>query len=237
MIIRILICLVVTIAYSLQLKGQDSPEDKNYTDIGLYGDIGYNIADFEEINKKFSALNYTRISDRVMSFSLGLNLRFPGKRAFYTFEFGGIRSSEQSSSSVTALRSLNNRISVNYDIIRKPKYRIYPGIGLGWIYTTLILYIDNDSIYTVQDGFISLKNQKIINTEDLLMDIGFGAKFNTCFFTKKNNCPDNFFIGLRTGYYIPVINTKWKLNDINGLPDNMKINPGGIYLKLTLDFF
>lgn len=167
-------------------------------------------------------------------FAGGGYFHFQWKRGIFEFGSHGVNAFEQSGTLYkTQLEQSVFTFKGGYALINKPRFRLYPLVGIGAVGTNLkIANNQNLNLGTV----LSTPFQEItLNHIALAGDVALGADYRFKGWRPKGNTDRevSFILGARTGYFISAANNKWRYSggDINGGPS---YGPSGFYAQVTV---
>ncbi len=185
--------------------------------------------EFNNLNKTLTDNGYAAIEQ--LNFATGGGFSTSDKKLITQFDFYTYDQSKKNlQNATTFIKGYGVGSMLGYYILSKEKFKVYPFAGITYTWTSVKLTQEIPTKTQFNNYINSPANQLEITNNNFTSNIG--VQFNFTPKVKKDDT-DRFIIGLKTGYYMPLLKSMWFMNDTE-LENSPKINPGGFYASIVL---
>ncbi|MCW8897274.1 MAG: hypothetical protein OQJ96_04785 [Flavobacteriales bacterium] len=192
--------------------------------------IGMESQKYDNLNKVFSDNGIATLSENSLSLGGGYYQLFGKSNIVNMYDFSVYQQSTSNQNNTTKLKGTGFDVMLGYAFVNESKIQLvaYGGLGYTWLNTKILTEIPNN---TTVNGFLSgTANQYEMAADYFLANFGGQATFSP---TIDKKTGDKLIIGIKTGYIIPVTETKWTTDNTN-LKEGPKIDAGKFYLRFII---
>ncbi|MCC7332726.1 MAG: hypothetical protein IT232_08975 [Flavobacteriales bacterium] len=192
--------------------------------------IGMESQKYDNLNKVFSDNGIATLSENSLSLGGGYYQLFGKSNIVNMYDFSVYQQTASNQNNTTKLKGTGLDIMLGYVIINENKIQLftYGGIGYTWLNTKILTEISNN---TTVNGFLTgSANQYEMAADYFLANFGGQATYSP---TIDKKTGEKLMIGIKSGYAIPITETKWTTDNTN-LKDGPKIDAGKFYLRLVI---
>jgi hypothetical protein len=192
------------VAWQIGLAQNDSTKRKHI--IGFYSQANTVYGDLAKINDVIMPLGYPELRDSYAGVSIGYSLRRSTRKSYINVGFSYLTSTRSGQTDLAAtkdgaLKNWEVHVRANYDLIKHPKWLIYPYLGEGLGYGEFTLYdnITRQSFATSVANF-SGPTTKTWSSIYVYINTGMGIerKFRVWVY--------DFYVGVSGGYRLSTSN-------------------------------
>tara|TARA_R110001592_G_scaffold357337_2_gene660255 strand:- start:2024 stop:2725 length:702 start_codon:yes stop_codon:yes gene_type:complete len=192
--------------------------------------IGMESQKYDNLNKVFSDNGIAILSENSLSFGGGYYQLFGKSNIVNIYDFSIYQQTTSNQNNTTKLKGTGLDAMLGYAFVNKTKIQLmaYGGLGYTWLNTKIIAKTPNNT--TVNNFLSGAANQYVMAADYYLANFGGQATYSP---TIDKETGDKLIIGIKSGYSMPVSETKWKTENTN-LKDGPEIDAGKFYLRLII---
>lgn len=219
--------LVFVVAGLGSLEARQQPE-KDSTKMVMNSYFGFILRpiDFGAYNAQANALGYPSFPSELGGFTLNFRTQKEGKRlsGLSSFSFFSPFSSSNNGVFTSSFRGFGFHFALGYDLIQTAKVRLYPTVGVGFVYLVL-QNSPNANLATLYGGNPPRGNQLASWQANPMVQLNVDWKIG-----KK------WGLNAAAGYSIPDFTASWRNGaaKIDGFPT---LNLNGIYSQIGMVFY
>lgn len=192
--------------------------------------IGVETQKYDNLNTILLDNGIATLSENSLSLGGGYYQLFGKSNIVNIYDFSIYQQTASTQNNTTKLKGTGFDVMLGYAFVNKTKIQLvaYGGLGYTWLNTKILTDIPNN---TTVNGFLSgTANQYEMAADYFLANFGGQATFSP---TIDKETGDKLIIGIKTGYSIPVTETKWNTDNTN-LKDGPEIDAGKFYLRFII---
>lgn len=192
--------------------------------------VGMESQKYDNLNTIFSDNGIATLNENSLSLGGGFYQLFSKSNIINIYDFSVYQQAASNQNKTTKLKGTGFDVMLGYTFINETKIQFfaYGGIGYTWLNTKILTEIPNN---TTVNGFLSgSANQYEMAADYFLANFGGQATFSP---TIDKKTGEKLIIGIKSGYSIPITETKWTSDNTN-LKDGPKIDAGKFYLRLII---
>ncbi len=200
--------------------------------------VEYRKSHVGKLNTYLVEQGFPALDDNNIWYNLGMS-RIYNNRFITTLGIGGTGSKSVVANDVkVSMFSGQIQVGAGYNVATSTNYRLYPTIGLNF-QNSFLKVKDLGNINSTTDFGEELtksSSSKTLNQYTFGLEFGGGFDYVIKLKSKQMDCVTlerNIPIGIRAGYYLPVSNSDWRVDDhklVNG-PD---VKTGSFFVTVVL---
>jgi hypothetical protein len=192
--------------------------------------IGLESQKYDNLNTILSDHGIATLSENSLSLGGGYYQLFGKSNIVNIYDFSIYQQAASNQNNTTKLKGTSFDVMLGYAFVNETKIQLvaYGGLGYTWLNTKILTETPSN---TTVNGFLSgTANQHEIAADYFLANFGGQATYSP---TIDKKTGEKLMIGIKSGYAIPITETKWTTDNTN-LKDGPKIDAGKFYLRLII---